>query len=428
MVGDPAVAPPSVSSGPDVPVAPPFVQPGGEVPPLPAGDGLVAPAPGAPTGGQVISGGFDASASSLPGTIPPPTAAGSGFPTTSTTPTSPGIVVGGTDPAAAAAAPPPASRRSLKPLLIALVAVLIIGGGSAAAYFGVIVPNKPANVLKTAFINSIQQTQVSTSGTAETTGFKAAFTTAANTSTKSVDVTLNLTFSGATFPVEGRLIGHNFYFKVGDLTTITSLLQAYSPNAGTIAQTLNSQVANKWIVVDSTIIDQQPSLKCVLDTSWTLNKADINLLESQYGQHAFTTIQSTSSDTVNGKSAEKFVLSLDDNKSTDFAKGLNNLSIIKALNSCSGSSAGATSLIAPSDHKTTPLTVWVDKGTKRIVQIGASNKNGSTTIKLSYAPVSITAPSNPEPVLQLLGALESATGGNTGLSQLFGGSSTGTTN
>ncbi|HEY5442086.1 MAG TPA: hypothetical protein VIJ68_00955, partial [Candidatus Saccharimonadales bacterium] len=329
-----------------------------------------------------------------------------------------------TDPAAAAL--PPTAKRSFKPLLIALIAILIVGVGSAAAYVGVVIPNKPANVLRTAFLNTIQEKQVSTTGTVDAGGFKATFSTAANTTAKAIDAKVNLTISGVTFPVEGRLIGHNFYFKVGDLTTIANLLSAYSPNASSIAQTLNTQVANKWIVVDSTIIDQEAPLKCALDINWGLTSADIQLLGNQYGQHPFSSIQSTSTDQVNGKAAEKFALSISNAELNSFGNGAINISIVKNLEKCS---SDFKSGVTPSnDKRHTPLTVWVDKGSKRIVQVAFQDgSTGSATVKLSYTPVSITAPSNPEPVLQLISTLESASGGSTDLSQLFGGS-TGATN
>ena len=415
----PNLTPPSAPdpSSP-LPAAAGVQPPGSSVSPSgsPAGGTPPAPGSGAPSSGQVISGGFDPSASALPGTPPAGPAAPAGAPGAGG-----GITVGATDPLAAAA-PPPSSGRSFKPLLIVVVALLVILGGTAAAYFAVILPNKPENVLKAAFINSIQEKQSSTSGTVDATsqGVKATFSTAENAAAKAADIQLNLTVSGVSFPVEARLVNQNIYVKFGDLSTLAGLLNVYSPQAGSLAQTVSGQLSNKWIVFDSTLIDQSASLKCVLNTNWTLTNADVKLIEDQYNKHPFTTIKSTASDTVGGKSAEKFVLSLNNSTFNDFGNGLRGLSVVGALSKCSGSMN--TSASSSLNKGTTPLTVWVDKGTKHIVQVANQTNGVSTTVTLHYAPVSITAPSGAEPALQVLTSLQSALAGSgIDLSQLLGG-------
>ncbi len=341
-----------------------------------------------------------------------------------------GPVVGNVDQSAAAA--PPSKQRSLKPFLIALAVLLVVGIGSAAAYVGIILPNKPENVLKLGFINSLQQPQSSSSGTfsvvSSGVAYKGTFTTAENATAKAVDGQLNLTVSGVTFSVETRLVNQNLYIKLGDLSTIAGLVNGFYPSTGPLVQSLSSALSNKWIVVDSTLLNQSKGVKCALNASWTLSSADIKLVKDQYNKHPFATVQSASGDTVGGQAAEKLVVSIDNATLNSFGNGLNNLSAAKALNMCSsGTNKSASS---PSTGQT-PLTVWVDKGSKRIVQVAytsspTSKKNGvtsSVTITLHYGSVSVAAPANAIPALQILTQIENSAKSNPALLMLLGGSS-----
>lgn len=343
-----------------------------------------------------------------------------------------GMVGGAHGPAtpvvATAGQPGRRPKKFLKPLLIAVAAVLVIGGGSAAAYFGVIVPNRPQNVLLSAFLNTAQKKQVTFNGTlheqpAKGSGvaLKADYNGQADAASKAANMHMNLTVSGVDFSIDARYVGKDLYFRLGDLKTIVSLLNSYDPMYGAMAKSLNSQVSNKWIKVDQTILDESQPVSCVLNTDFTLSDKDIDLLKTQYKQHPFIDIQSTSSDTVNGKKVEKFVLSMDDDKGAQFAKGLNDLSIYQALNKCETSGKTDTSSLADHDH--TPLTVWVDKGSKEIVQVEShttaqdakkDNMKADTTVTLNYdKPVHITAPTPSTPVMQLLGDIERSMGGSS---------------
>ncbi len=393
------------------------------------------------TPGTVIQGGFEPAAPAGPANgvnqVPPVQPAWQQPPLNPAAGQS-GPVIGGVDPYAPISPQPGRGRRSLKPFLVALIAILVIGGGAAFAYVGIILPNKPINVLKESFINSLQQQQVSTDGTvqggqASGSGidYKVGFKTAADTNTKAADAQLNLSVSGITFPVEARLVNQNLYVKVGDLSTIANLLDTFLPGSGSMAQSFNSILANKWIVFDSTLLDESGTAKCLLNTSWSLSNSDLSLVESQYAKDPFVTIQSTSSDTVNGQAAEKFDINIDNSKFNSFGNGLRSLSVAKNLSKCSG--ALNISKSSSSSQGQTPLTVWVDKGTKRIVKVAAqttaqeakkSNLSGSVTVTLSYGNVSIKAPANATPALQALSQIENTPSGSSLLNMLGSGSST----
>ena len=426
-INEQPISPPG-DAQPPVPVVSPDIAPG--TPAVVSGD-FSAPA-AMPTPVPAVSAGFEPASAYPPPPAPLPPSPQPFF-SAPTPPAAP--VFGGGDPLMAPAPLPGPSpgKRPAKSLLMALAAVLVIGIGSAAAYVGVIVPNKPANVLKAAFINSLQQKQSSSSGTisASSSGlaYKVTFSSAEDAVAKAADFQINLTVSGVTFPVETRLVNQNLYIRVGDLGTIAGLVNAYVPTAGATVKSLSSALSNKWIIVDSTLLNENSGVKCALNSSWTLTNADIQLLGAQYGKHPFATIQSTSSGTVGGKPAEKFDLSISNAALNDFGNGVVNLSVLKNLGKC----LGGTSMSTPStDHGHTPLTVWVDKGSKRIVQIANNSgdpKSGtsiSTTITLNYGKVSITAPRNAEPAVQVLTSIQSTLGGSgIDLTQLLS-SATGT--
>lgn len=339
-------------------------------------------------------------------------------------------VVGGSDPSAIV--PPSSPRRSFKPFLIALAAVLVVGIGSAVAYIGIILPNKPINVLKQSLANSLQEPQSSFKGTVASdpsaaggTAYKADFSGAADTATKKAEFKLDFTVTGITFPIEARLVNKNVYVKAGDLSTVAGLVSAYSPQFGGLAQTLSSQLSNKWIVIDSTLLNQS-GVGCFLDTSWSVTNADIQLLNNAYNKHAFVTIKSTGTDSVNGQNAEKLVLSIDNDKLAALGndKTLDNLSLVKSSQKCDKTISKNVSN-AKGNHGQTPLTIWVDKGKKRIVKIAyqdPAKKNGSAEVTVSYNKVAITAPSNAVPAVQILTQIEQSAASNPAMLNLLGGS------
>ena len=331
----------------------------------------------------------------------------------------------------------------MKPLVISLAALIILGGGAALAYVGVIVPNQPANILRSGILNTLQAQQKSTSGTIQdpTGALKVDFTSAVNTPARALDLNINVTASGINFPVEARYVKQSAYIKVGDISTITDLLNTYSPNIGSVAKSLSQQVSNKWIAIDSTLINENPTTKCLANLNWAFSKADIQQLQTLYTKQAFAKINKASADTVNGVAAEKFDLTISNASITKFGASLNSLSLYKAIQKCPGlnnASSAAMQLTANKvDTSTIPLTLWVDKGTKHIVRIAYnSTQNGSLVMNLKYAPVSIDVPSGSVPVLQLVSTLQSTLGNNSDLSQLFssggstpsGGSSSGNAN
>jgi hypothetical protein len=316
-----------------------------------------------------------------------------------------------------------------------LAGILLLGGGLAAAYFGVVVPSKPENVLKQALINTAEEKNIALDGQYEMSSIdtskkdaipamKIAFDGKTNVEQKQSELKLNVTVSGVSLPLEARLVGDAAYVKVGDLSTISSLLSGYAPSIGFDPTTLKPLIddvsgllSNQWIEFDSTLLDQA-QVSCVVDSSFSLTDDDIKLLESQFTNNAFAKIDSNSNDTVDGKSAIKYQISIDDDKLAKFGedKKLEQLSFIKALEKCPGTKDTTISSIAgPGDGDITPVTIWVDKDTKRITKLAGqstkqdaekSNLKASFSANVTYDKVSVSKPENAKPALQIWGDLQ----------------------
>jgi len=318
------------------------------------------------------------------------------------------------------AQPQKAKPKNQKTRILALIAigVAILSGSGAAAYFGVVVPNRPENILKSAITNTLSQKQISAKGVvdientdASSGAYTLKFESQANAAAKTFAMQMELTTSGVKLPLEARYVDTNIYVKVGDLGTIKSLALAYAPNMGQFVDTLSQKLSNKWIEIDHSLL-KQAKMDCVLDSSG-LTTEDINLLVSAYHTNPFATIKSTTSEKLDGKDSIKYVIDVNDNKSAEYAKKLDNLSIIKKLKSCNKDSKVLdTASIADGD--TTPLTLWVDKSSKRISKIASestpqdaqkSHLKAKLSATLSYNAVDIKKPDGATPFMQLYGEI-----------------------
>ncbi|MDB5169113.1 MAG: hypothetical protein JWO41_469 [Candidatus Saccharibacteria bacterium] len=335
---------------------------------------------------------------------------------------------------------PPTGRRrvsvKLKTALIALGVVLLIGAGTAAAYVGVIVPNKPENALMNAVVNSLQAPQTSFKGSldiSQTSGLagKVTFSGSADASAKAFALSLSPTVSGVTLPIEARYVGGSAYLKLDDLSQLETLAKSYSPQLGPVAKTLSTQLSGKWVEFDSTLI-KEAKLDCVLNADWTISKADTDVFKDAYAKNKFATIVSSSSDTVDGKKVAKYEVSIDDDKAAAFGNTISSTPMIKKLSSCNPSTSKDVTK-AVGDHDKTPLTIWVDKGSKHVVKLAAKSTSkdkktgteGSVAITLAYDKVTVTAPTGAVPAVQVYAQLQQAfgTSGTNPLSSLLGGSS-----
>lgn len=328
----------------------------------------------------------------------------------------------------------PAHSSKMTLLLVSVVSlVLLLVGGGAAAYYGVVVPNKPQNVLLKSVEQSLQAHQFSISGkidytykksTAALKGFTADLTAQVNDDQQAFDSQVTVHVVGITLPVEIRSVDKNLYLKVGDLSTLSSLSALGGPSAATIFNQLSQKVSNQWLVIDESLL-KQAKADCLLNYPAALSSTDLNSLVSDYKAHPFATVTSSSADSVKGQAATKYNLSFNSQKATSFSSGVTNLQLFKQLQSCEQGISPSTKA-APTTTQSMPqssqFTVWVDKASKKVNQIEVVGEDNSlkvdTTLDLSYGNVSITAPANAKPVLQLLGDLSSLYQGSGTLKNL----------
>lgn len=322
-----------------------------------------------------------------------------------------------------------------KTLLIAVATIVVLGGASAAAYFGVIVPNQPANVLQSAINNTLQQKQVNFNATAVTNGTlsaKVIMQGGASTVNKTASTTVNVTVSGVNISAEVRYVNQNAYIKLGDLDTLDATLKLLDPSGASQIQSATNQISNKWIEVDSTLLNEA-GISCIMNKVLTPgSQASINNVLKLYAKNQFVDIKSTSNDVVAGQASEKFVLSVNDNQAASFLQAYSQ-SEAKNLDSCDKTSPSGTSDGLKGDGKTNQVTVWVNKSNKTIDQIGWNDSkagaNLSLQVGLNYNSFSTSAPANPEPALEAITNLEqslnlnsSTSGSQTNLNNLFSGS------
>ncbi|HUP26531.1 MAG TPA: hypothetical protein VM124_02715, partial [Candidatus Limnocylindrales bacterium] len=250
----------------------------------------------------------------------------------------------------------PKNRKKVGLLVAAVAAVLVVIGGSAAAYYAVVVPNKPENVLKKAINNTALQKKTkfdgklnyeSTDPAAEVKAVNVTFNGAADTEANNFSSAFEVTASGAKLPIEIRHVDKSIFFKIGDLASVKGLAQTAAPEYGVVVDELNKKVANQWIEVDETLL-KQANADCALNTSFALTQEDMDILQKRFQQVPFASVKSTSDDKVNGKSAIKYEIEIDDNKGAEYIKGLDELPLVKKIKECNpnkqGGSADTSSL------------------------------------------------------------------------------------
>ncbi len=311
-------------------------------------------------------------------------------------------------------------KISLKVILIVVILLVLIGGGGTFALVSIILPNQPQNILKSAIFNSLSQTQVSSNGNIQISDHsisgKLNFTTQSNLSSNNtaLNLNLNLTIYGFNLPVNMILLNGNVYFKLGNINSIAGLVGSINPQASNEINALSSKISNKWFYIDSTLINADPQAKCFLNNSLAMPSQYISDLENSYSQNQFITISSTSNTQLNGINVQKMNIVINNPELANFLTNLGQTSVLKQNNECAGNSLSVSALKGITSKYlkgTSALSVWINKSTKEIVQISGGSKSSSAsysyTVDFSYQPVNIVAPSNPEPITNLLSSLGS---------------------
>ena len=305
------------------------------------------------------------------------------------------------------------SRLWKKVAIIAGVFV-VLAGGSAAAFYAVYLPHQPWYILDTALKNSMAQNNLTIDANANLNSssmpLKLASLTAANLMAKQLDENLTVTVAGANIPLELRLVNSNLYFKFGDLSNLAPLAglagpTLNDPSLGTSIKPVLTALSNQWVVVDSTLLEQSKSLKCLLSSSWALSSADSNSMVNSYLSQPFLSVKSQTADTLNAQVEDKMSVTMNDNQASKYFANLSSLDSFKSYDQCSGSKS-TPSHSTPTTNQTTPLTIWINKSTHRIDKVDAVSTAGTLDATISYGNVNVQVPANAVPFIQLIAQLE----------------------
>lgn len=307
------------------------------------------------------------------------------------------------------------AKKSVRFSALTAIIVILLGAGAYAAYQKIVVDNRPINVVKTAFLNSIQQQYITASANfAQLTGSKTSgsFTIQSDLKDKVLAANINFQTGKTTIPADLELTGGNLYFKIGNLSSAAGQLSTI-PYASIVTPLLG-ELTSQWFVVPSSLYASTPEVKCYLNTDWSFTQSDINLLNSQFSKHDFATVSSSSATTLGSTSVEKYNLTIKNQTLSDYLSSLSGLSQAKAANSCNKNSSSNPPK-SFTETGTTPITVWVNKGTKQIVRFESSysdstNKDlsGQGTVKFNYSKFTVTPPTNAKSIVNILNSLESS--------------------
>ncbi len=309
------------------------------------------------------------------------------------------------------------------------IALVVLLGGSAGAYFGIIAPNKPENLLKTAVTKQLQKKQQTTKGTVsldlknqDIKNVSVNFNAAIDNEKQAFSTSVEASVSGAKLPLEVRSVDKSLFIKVGDLGSIKGLAGlAGGPQASSIVDGLAKKVSNQWIEVDQSLL-KQANAECVTGLMGTFSKKDTDQLVKAYGNNAFFTVKGKSADKVDGKSTTKFELDLNRENLDKFSDSLDQLEAVKKIADCgnqtnkkpSGDKEVAGQAKDALKDTTMKFYVWVDGGKNlRQVQVVANDKDANATVTMTFTDdkVDIQKPAGAKPVLEVLGDFSQLLGG-----------------
>lgn len=300
-----------------------------------------------------------------------------------------------------------------------LGSVVIVGGVAAGVYYGIVVPNKPENVLKSSVKNLVNQDQISGKGQASVSAKDSMSVTAdyslqSDKTKQATAGTFDISVSGVKLPIEFRMIDQNAYVKVGNLDTIKGLAAGFGgEETAQAVGVIADKVSNKWIEFDKSLLNTTLGKDC--DPLRYMSQDEINQIMSLYEQNSFVTIKNTSEDTIDNKKVTKYELGIDQQKAKEFGTSLNQVEAIKRLDKCGKNSEDTTK--AAEDFKgNVELTVWVDKGAKEIKKIGLNVDDDEGSLEADFVfnndPVNIEKPEDAVPAMQLLSQLSPVLGAN----------------
>jgi hypothetical protein len=280
-----------------------------------------------------------------------------------------------------------------KLLLFIVLGMVLFFGISASVYAGVYLPNKPNNVVRRSVANVFDTNYynaVKAKLTIQSDGQMAELNTTAGTKDDITRADFGLKYS--VFNVEGSAIYNSkdktAYVKINGLDQLMNQFLGSG----------NAKVSNNWVKLQSkelvateSAADNNGQLKCLqglLDLAKT-NEFKGELLKT-YTSNEFINAKKVGSEKIDDKKTNKYLLVIDKNKADQFAKQLENSSMIndklasidpKCNEDAKSSANGITS---EEDMKIDNFYVWVNSS-KQLVQLSLdiSQTNSRATLQLN---------------------------------------------
>lgn len=319
------------------------------------------------------------------------------------------------DPITTNVPPAPVAKKKMALIVAVIAAVLLLGGGAAAYYFGYMVPNKPANILKSALVNSFSKGKVTSaafdgnvtvSEKSSSSKFLFDFSGAAGEDGKlNLSGSLDAVVTKITFDLRS-LDGKTFYAKLGGLSGLPELLaQRGNPTAELYAPLL-ANFNDQWYEINESLIQQLTGSK----TSSILSDDDRQKLAQAYQDNQFLVVSETlASEKINGTDSNHYKVIIDGSKLQGFisavqAANIQSLGITGDMFTSIKDNAGKA------DFAKYPLEVWVAKDSKLFTQFTfhVDDTDAVADIRLTFKdynkPVSVEKPEGAKSLLEAISA------------------------
>lgn len=361
--------------------------------------------------GQVI----DPSNSAKQPPVTPAASASTTPPPTNTAPPAP------SEPTKQYAIPTPTSTELSKPdkkfsksLLIALLAVIILGAGAAFAYVGVVLPNKPENILSKAATNLITASSLKFSGQLELTSADAPLSRPVEFSGSSdvtdptnvkAEATVTIPTPITTVTTSVRMLDDYAYVKLDGLSGLDTLLGAYgdSFSSSSISNLIKS-VNGSWYEFDLATLGGSTGISTLPD----VGTIDIQAQTDAYEANPFVVlVDKLADEKVDNVDSYHFMVRIDKDALKAMVQSLQD-SKSDELKLPSDEFNSLTDLI-DGMNDSSQAEVWINKSDKTINQIKLSSGQGSDAFTLIIQlsnynqPLNIEKPQNTKTLLELMG-------------------------
>lgn len=306
-------------------------------------------------------------------------------------------------------------KRFSKALALVLIPLLLLGGGSAGAYFGVIMPNKPENVMAKAITNLLSDpdgigsfsvsVNIQSKNPSMVDNNVVILTNGGVDGDNNVRADTRVEFSilKLTSSVIVRPQDKTLYVKINELPSLLQLVgggQDLGPLKD-LAQKLNQN----WVRInvadlkDAGVLNNEQASsaeKCINAYADFFTNKKRRLQDAflkAYNQHAFVGAKKAGSDVIENERTSKFEITIDDAKSTEFSKEVDSqlADVTKTFDQACGSTPQEvkqpTAAVdqAIEKDKTGPTYAWVshDKRLKKI-ETKISGKESNTSVVVSF--------------------------------------------